>query len=47
MQIMEHIVQDNVDVLHPISRMSLWSQKLGKNLEYKIEKEKGEVVKLN
>ncbi|KAF5377899.1 hypothetical protein D9615_006820 [Tricholomella constricta] len=41
--ILEHIVTDDVDVLHPVSRLSLWASKHDKELEYRYEKEKGNV----
>ncbi|TFK34943.1 hypothetical protein BDQ12DRAFT_737836 [Crucibulum laeve] len=44
LQVMEHIVKDDVDVLHPVSRLSLWAQKHAKKLEYKFTKEKGNVT---
>ena len=43
MTILEHIVVGDVDVLHPVSRLSLWSQKNGKNIEYDTRKEGGKV----
>ncbi|KAG6872281.1 hypothetical protein C0995_011318 [Termitomyces sp. Mi166 len=41
--ILERIVCDDVDVLHPVSRLSLWASKHGKELQYLYEKEKGKV----
>ncbi|KAG6837138.1 hypothetical protein H0H93_014043 [Arthromyces matolae] len=41
--ILNRIVRDDVDVLHPVSRLSLWASKHGKQLEYKFEKAKGQV----
>ncbi|KAH0578155.1 hypothetical protein H2248_004119 [Termitomyces sp. 'cryptogamus'] len=41
--ILDRIVRDDVDVLHPVSRLSLWAQKHDKELEYRYEKEKGKV----
>ncbi|KAG6829276.1 hypothetical protein H0H92_005096 [Tricholoma furcatifolium] len=43
MPILERIVRDDVDVLHPVSSLSIWASKLGKNLEYRYEKEKGRI----
>ncbi|KAF8074170.1 hypothetical protein FPV67DRAFT_791384 [Lyophyllum atratum] len=42
-QILERIVTDDVDVLHPVSRLSLWASKHDKELEYQYHKEKGNV----
>ncbi|KAG6876294.1 hypothetical protein C0993_004231 [Termitomyces sp. T159_Od127] len=41
--ILDRIVRDDVDVLHPVSRLSLWASKHGKDLDYRYEKEKGKV----
>ncbi|KAF4598637.1 Dicer-like protein 2 [Pleurotus pulmonarius] len=41
--ILERVVDDGVDVLHPVSRVSLWASKIGKKVEYRTEKVKGEV----
>lgn len=43
MQILERIVHDDMDVLHPVSRLSLWEQKTGKELTYTYEKAKGNI----
>ncbi|KAI0647805.1 P-loop containing nucleoside triphosphate hydrolase protein [Trametes meyenii] len=45
MQIIERVVVDDVDVLHPVSRLAIWGAKQDpqKKIEYKIEKEKGKV----
>ncbi|KAF9525584.1 hypothetical protein CPB83DRAFT_796071 [Crepidotus variabilis] len=43
MKILKHIVIDDVDVLHPVSRLSLWSQKHEKKIEYDSGKESGKV----
>jgi hypothetical protein len=37
MKVLEHIVHDDVDVLHPVSRLSLWTQKTGQELEFRID----------
>ncbi len=39
--VLERIVKDNVDVCHPVSRISQWAQKHSKELEFKLEKEAG------
>jgi len=44
MSILRHIVDADVDVLHPVSRMSLWAQKHGKGLEYDIQQEGSRVT---
>ncbi|KXN86833.1 Dicer-like protein 2 [Leucoagaricus sp. SymC.cos] len=41
--VLERIVNDNVDVWHPVSRISQWASKHAKTLEWKFEKEKGAV----
>ncbi|KDR84248.1 hypothetical protein GALMADRAFT_133594 [Galerina marginata CBS 339.88] len=41
--LLEHIVKDDVDVLHPVSRLSLWAQKNDRNIEYFIERIGGKV----
>ncbi|KAF8963391.1 hypothetical protein BDZ97DRAFT_1919826 [Flammula alnicola] len=43
MPLLEHIVRDDVDVLHPVSRLSLWAQKRDKTIEYVIERSGGKV----
>lgn len=43
MPLLEHIVKDDVDILHPVSRLALWSQKHDRTIEYVIEREKGNV----
>ncbi|RDB26587.1 Dicer-like protein 2 [Hypsizygus marmoreus] len=43
MQILEHIVREDVDVLHPVSRLSMWASNHDKELEYLYEKQKGNV----
>lgn len=42
-QILERIVRDDVDILHPVSRLSDWASKNDKEIEYKFEKSKGNV----
>lgn len=37
MRILERIVEDDVDVLHPVSRLSLWAQKGGHELKYEYK----------
>ncbi|THU86774.1 P-loop containing nucleoside triphosphate hydrolase protein [Dendrothele bispora CBS 962.96] len=43
MEILEHIVRDNVDVMHPVSRVALWASKKGKKVTYLSQEEKGNV----
>lgn len=43
-QILEKIVSDGMDVLHPVSRLSLFAQKNGKTVEYKFQQTKGKIV---
>ncbi|KAI0771426.1 hypothetical protein BC629DRAFT_1595661 [Irpex lacteus] len=43
MGIMERIVQDDVDVLHPVSRLVIWADKNDLKWEVKTEKIKGNV----
>ena len=40
---LEHMVKGDVDVLHPVSRLSLWSQRNGKDIEFDTSKEGGRV----
>jgi endoribonuclease Dicer len=42
-QILERIVEDNVDVLHPVSLVSLWASKHERDVEYEYPKEKGNI----
>lgn len=44
LQILERIVGDDVDILHPISRLSLWAAKKSKEIEYKFEKEQDKIT---
>ena len=44
MQIMERIVDKDIDVLHPVSRLALWAARHDKELKYDYEKSKGEVT---
>ena len=44
LQILDRIVTENVDVLHPVSRLSMWAQKHGKEVEYHMEKDKGRLT---
>ncbi|KAF8891292.1 hypothetical protein BD779DRAFT_1670921 [Infundibulicybe gibba] len=41
--ILERIVRDGIDILHPVSRLSVWASKYGRELEYKYNKEKGNI----
>jgi dsRNA-specific ribonuclease len=38
MQVLERMVEDDVDVLHPLSRVSLWTQKTGREVEFRTER---------
>lgn len=44
LQVLEHIVVDDVDVLHPISRLSVWAQKAGKELDFRVERKEANVI---
>ena len=44
MPILERVVSEDVDVLHPVSRLSLWGQKNDKKIEYEYEREGGRIV---
>ncbi|KAF9005526.1 hypothetical protein BDQ17DRAFT_1424006 [Cyathus striatus] len=41
--ILEHIVRNDVDVLHPVSRLALWASKRDKELDYKFKRDRGDV----
>ena len=41
--ILERVVSDDVDVLHPVSRLSLWAQKNGKKIEFVYKREGGRI----
>ncbi|KAF9474151.1 P-loop containing nucleoside triphosphate hydrolase protein [Pholiota conissans] len=41
--LLERIVSDDVDVLHPISRLSMWAQKHEKEVQYKVWRSGGRV----
>ncbi|KAI0338992.1 P-loop containing nucleoside triphosphate hydrolase protein [Trametopsis cervina] len=43
MEIMERIVRDDVDVLHPVSRLAMWADKQERKWEIKTEKAAGQV----
>lgn len=43
MQILERIVEKDIDVLHPVSRLALWADRHDKTLQYEFEKSSGEV----
>ncbi|KAF8965408.1 hypothetical protein BDZ97DRAFT_1658958 [Flammula alnicola] len=38
MPLLEHIVRDDVDVLHPVSRLSMWAAKRDKTIQYVIDR---------
>ncbi|KAF8876387.1 hypothetical protein BD779DRAFT_1677791 [Infundibulicybe gibba] len=44
LQILERIVHNDTDVLHPVSRLSLWASKYDRELEYLYERGKGNVI---
>jgi endoribonuclease Dicer len=44
MQILERIVDSDIDVLHPVSRLALWAARHEKDIQYEYEKSKGEVT---
>ncbi|KAF8814056.1 P-loop containing nucleoside triphosphate hydrolase protein [Phlegmacium glaucopus] len=44
MPILERVVSEDVDVLHPVSRLSLWAQKNDKTLEYIYIREGGKIA---
>jgi endoribonuclease Dicer len=39
--ILERIVQDDVDILHPVSRLAVWASRQAKRIEYVFEKDQG------
>jgi endoribonuclease Dicer len=41
--VLERIIEEDVDVLHPISRMSIWAAKQKKEIEYKLTKANGKI----
>ncbi|TFK19782.1 P-loop containing nucleoside triphosphate hydrolase protein [Coprinopsis marcescibilis] len=41
---LERIVRDDVDILHPVSRLSMWAARNEKKIEYKFLKERGNVA---
>lgn len=45
MRVLERVVHDDVDVLHPVSRLQIWAAKQNpqKDLEWVVKKEKGNV----
>ncbi|KAL1692718.1 hypothetical protein GGG16DRAFT_123829 [Schizophyllum commune] len=44
MRVLERVVDEDLDVLHPLSRLSVWAQQSHKELELISEKEKGKAV---
>jgi dsRNA-specific ribonuclease len=42
--VLERIINDDVDVLHPVSRLWMWASKHEKKVEHKFEKDKGKVT---
>ena len=43
MPILERVISEDVDVLHPVSRLSLWAQKNEKKIEYVYKREGGRI----
>ena len=43
LDVLEWIVKDDVDIFHPVSRVSQWARKNGKDVEYQFKKEKGTI----
>ena len=43
LDVLEWIVKDDVDIFHPVSRVSQWARKNGKDVEYKFTKQKGTI----
>lgn len=41
---LDRIVRDDVDVLHPVSKLSIWASRLQLPIEYKYTEEKGLVI---
>ncbi|PBL04406.1 P-loop containing nucleoside triphosphate hydrolase protein [Armillaria gallica] len=41
--LLERIVKDDVDVLHPVSRLSVWASKRGQKVKYRFTEEKGHI----
>jgi len=42
--ILERIVKDDVDILHPVSRLSVWASKKAMKIEYKFEKDENTIT---
>ncbi|KIY73904.1 P-loop containing nucleoside triphosphate hydrolase protein [Cylindrobasidium torrendii FP15055 ss-10] len=43
-QLLDRIINDDFDVLHPVSRLSVWASKNQKKVEYEYVKEKGNIT---
>ncbi|KIJ13098.1 hypothetical protein PAXINDRAFT_136464 [Paxillus involutus ATCC 200175] len=41
---LERLIRDNVDVLHPVSRLSVWAARQQAKIEYDYKDEKGRVI---
>jgi endoribonuclease Dicer len=41
---LDRIIRDNVDVLHPVSRLSVWASRQQKPITYEYTEEKGRVI---
>lgn len=42
--ILERIVKDDVDILHPVSRLSIWVAQQARTIEYVFEKDQGNIT---
>ncbi|KAF9476959.1 P-loop containing nucleoside triphosphate hydrolase protein [Pholiota conissans] len=42
--LLERVVSDDVDVLHPVSRLSMWAAKNEKQVQYKVRRSAGRVA---
>jgi dsRNA-specific ribonuclease len=43
LQVLERIVWSDIDVLHPVSRLSMWASKRNQDLKYDYKKESGKI----
>lgn len=41
--VLERIVERNMDILHPVSRLSMWASRNEREIEYVFEKERGDI----
>lgn len=44
MRVLQRIVADDVDILHPVSRLGMWASRHEKSVEYIFPKEKGKIT---